>query len=107
MLEIGFVVRPRRQQCDQRRFAIGGRQRGDLLLQGAEKVRQPLHAEGAKDVFVQGRHDEPVLHGVTRPRRTLGSIADHPPAAVRRAREIAGVKVQEGSARRLDAAAGP
>ena len=58
MLEIGFVVRPWRQQRDQRRFAIGGRERGKLLLQRAEKIGQSLHAERAKNVFVQRRDDE-------------------------------------------------
>ena len=80
---------------------------GELLLQQAKKISQPLHAEGAKDVFIQGCHDEPVLHRITRPRRALRPVPDHPPTAVRRAREIASVKVQESTARWLDATAGP
>ncbi len=107
MLKIGFVVRPRRQQGDQRLFPIGGRERSELLLQRAKKISQPLHAQGAKDIFVQGRYDEPVLHRITRPRGALGAIAHDPPTAIGRAREIASIKVQESSARRLDAAAGP
>ena len=107
MLEISFVVRTRGQKRDHRRLAVGRRQRRQLLLQSAEKICQPLHAEGAENVFVQRRDDEPVLQRVTGARRALGAIVDHPPSAVGRAGEIAGVQVKVSSAARLDAAARP
>ncbi len=50
---------------------------------------------------------EAILERVAGARRRLRAIADHPPAAVRRAREVGGVEVQEAALRRLDAVARP
>src|SRR5258707_10341537 len=82
MLEISFVVRTRGQKGDHRRLAVGGRQRRQLLLQSAKKIRQSLHAEGTENVFVQKRYDVSGLQLGASTRPGLGKVVDYPPSAV-------------------------
>ena len=51
--------------------------------------------------------DQPVGQRVARARGNLRAVGNHPPAAVRRARKVRGVKVQELAARHADVVARP
>src|SRR5262249_46326654 len=93
MLEVSLVVRPRRQERDDRRLTIGGRQRCQPLLQCAKETGEPLHSERAEQPSIHRRNEEPVLHCVAGPGGTLRAVGDDPPAAVRRAGEIATIKI--------------
>src|SRR5213076_3287293 len=64
-----------------------------------------LHLEVAEELRKGARDDDAVLERVACARGRLGAVADHPPVAVGRAREIGGVKVQHDVAGVLGAAA--
>ena len=108
MLEIGFVVRPRRQQHDMRRLvALDRGERRQALLLVAEEIGDMLDAQVAEHFREDARHDEAVFQRIAGARGGLRAVGDHPPVAVGRPGQIDGVVVQPDIARRLDAVAGP
>ncbi len=67
---------------------------GQLVLQGLEERRVAADPQAAIDFRNPVRKREPVLQRVAGARRRLGAVAQHPPAAIRAARDIDGVKAQ-------------
>ncbi len=110
MLEVGLVVRPRAEQYRVRgatHFCIAGwRPVRQAVAHRGEKLREVLHLEVAEELRKGTRDNDAVLERVARARGRLGAIADHPPVAVGRARQIRGIEVQHHVAGVLDAAAG-
>ena len=106
MFKIGFVIRAGREQHDQRRLLAAGhftrRPLRQTILQGAEEIRQMLHAQIAELLGEGARDNQPVFQRISCTGRDLRAVGDHPPAAIRRACEIGCVKMQPGIARRLD-----
>lgn len=108
VFEIGFVVRPGRQQHDVWRFVtIDRRQRAQPVELVAEKIGQVLDVQVAKHLGEDARDDQPVFQRIACPGRRLRAVGDDPPAAVRRTRQIDGVIVQPDTTSRLDALTGP
>ena len=107
MLEIGFVEPPGGQKHAKRRFGSGWRHTRQAVLKALEKLRKVGHRQVVERRRERPGNHQPVLKRVTSPGRRLGSVRHHPPAAVRRARQIHGVQVQETATRRLDTLAGP
>jgi len=108
MLEIGFVVRPRRQQHHMRLFvAFERRERREAILLATEKVGDMLDMQVAEHLGEDARNDQPVLQRVARPRGRLRAVGDDPPAAVRRTCEVDRIMMQPDAARRLDPLARP
>ncbi len=101
VLEIGFVQRPGRQHADRR--IVAAAQARQLGLERLEERRDALDPKLAVDVRHGARQREPVLQRKARAGRRLGAVAEHPPAAVRRAADVDAVKAQMRSAGRLDA----
>ena len=106
VLEVGLVVRARRQQHDVRRAVVAGARREQRVLQRAEERREQLDVQLAERVGEQPRDREAVLERVAGAGRRLRARADHAPLAVGAAREIEGDEVQEDAGRRPDAVAG-
>ncbi len=109
VLEVGLVVRAGREQDDQRGSPVAslGSPLRQTVLQRAEERRQVLYAEFAEFFGKQTRHDDPVLQRITGTGGRLRAVGDNPPAAVRRAGEVGGVKVQPGVAGRAYTLAWP
>ena len=108
VLEIGFVVRPRRQQHDVRLLArIDRGQRGEAVLLVVEEIGEVLHAQVMEHLGEDTRDDEPVFQCIAGARRRLRTVGDGPPAAVRRACQVYRVVVQPDTARWPRAATGP
>ncbi len=103
MLEVGLVVGAGGEQDDQRRLVVGRRPVRQAVAQRGEEVRQVMHAQVAEQLGEHARDDQAVFQRVARPGRRLGAVRDHPPASVRRARQVGGVQVQMHAARRRDA----
>ena len=103
MFEIALVARPRREQDDERWFAVGRCQTRKTVKQRAEEVRQGLNLELAEGVRKGLGEDDPVLKAISRTCRALGVIGDGPPLAVWPAGDVDGVGVQEHIARGADA----
>ena len=98
VLEIGLVVRSRRQQHDARIVALAGAEQQRVALD-VEEARQLAHVALAEDVGQDARAHQPVFQRVADAGGRLRAIGDHPPAAIGRARQVRGVGVQ------IDAAA--
>ena len=107
VLEIGLVVRPRREQDDARVVAVVRGDGPQRLAEGVEEAGQPLHLAVAENVRQDARQDEPVLQGVARPGRRLRAVAEHPEAAIVGAAEVGGVEEESASAGRPGAVTGP
>jgi len=107
VLEVGFVVRPRCQERDERCLTIGGRESRQPLLQGAKETREPLHTERAEEAPIKRCDDESVLHRIACTGGTLRPIGDNPPTAVWRTGQIATIKIEKSTAERVNPPAGP
>ena len=103
VLEVGFVVRARREQHDLRRSVATRRPAQQRVAQRGEERREALHMQLAKHLRKDARDDEPVLERVAGTRRRLRAIARDPPVPVGRAREVGGVVQQVHAARRTNA----
>ena len=71
-----------------------------------KKAASRSHVQALEIVGQHPRHHDAVFQGEAGPRRPLGAIAQHQPAAVGAAGEVAGVKVQIQVLRRGDPVAG-
>ena len=108
MLEIGFVVRPRRQQ----HHAAGGivavsRAHGlqaidECLVAG----RQRLHIHLAKGLGKLPGNGEPVFKQIPQPRRRLRALRHDGPAPIGAVRQVKGGDVQVSAAYRRHAVHG-
>ena len=94
MLEVRFVVRPGRQQHDPGLVVRLRRQRHQRVALSAEERRQPLNLAVAERFGQAAQQHDPVLERVAGARRRLRPVGEHPPLAVRRARQVDGVQVQ-------------
>ena len=104
VLEIGFVVRPRRQQHDVR---IGAGCHGlQALDEAAVGVGQAAHVHGLERVGELGGHGRAVFQQVAQARRRLRALRHHPPEALRPARQIERHHVQVLAAHRRHAVHG-
>jgi hypothetical protein len=110
MLEIGFVVRARRQQHDQRRRAFGHavdhvlrRPAQQRFAQRIEERGQVLHMQFAEHLREDTRDDQPVLQRIAGTGGRLRAVGDDPPVTIGRARQVGGVVEQVHAARRADA----
>ena len=106
MLEIGFVERARRQHHGQRhigRLTVGQQARA----QTGKKTADGAHAQIFGHLRINARHDLTIFEGITRTRRCLRAITQHPPAAVGTARQIDRIKMQPGAITRTRATARP
>ena len=102
MLEVGLVARPRRQQRDAR-VRPGRAVAQQALDHRAEGRGHPLHLQRAEGLGKLLADDQPVLQQIAQARGRLGALADHPPAAVGRARQVEGHHMQPAVARRAHA----
>ncbi len=107
VLEIGLVVRPRREQRDVRHLAVRGREGQQRLLQRPEERREHVDAKIAKRLGEEPRNRDAVLERVAGARRRLTARADDAPAAVGAAGEIEGDLMEEAAAGRRDPVRGP
>ena len=98
VLEIGFVVRARREQDGQRRAVASRREVHERIAQRCEETRHVLHAQFAKQRRETARYDEPVFERIPGTRRRLRAIGHHPPATVGRARKVCSVDMQMDAA---------
>ncbi len=105
VLEVILRFLPRRQEHRERRIAVAEAQ--EALRERAEKAREPAHV-ALREHLGQGlrRHDA-ILERVARARRRLRAVAEHPPAPVRRAREVERDEVQVQVVAHADARARP
>ena len=106
LFKIGFVVRPRREQHDARIVRIRRRELRERFLHLAKKSGQPVHLAIAKRLRQGARRDQPVRQRVAGAGGNLRAVGSHPPASVRRTRQVGGVKNQKFSVLRPDAVAG-
>ncbi len=105
LLGAGLAERAGRQQADARIDALrAAREPGAKI---AEERRQPAQIHVAKQARDGSRHDEAVFQRIAGARRRLGAIAQHPPRAIRAARDLRRVKAQPAAAGRRDAAHRP
>jgi len=104
LFEIGLAERARRQQADARvRPVRRGRQ---ASAEVGEERRQPLDVHGVVEIGEGAREHHAVLQRVAGAGRGLGAVVEHPPATVRAAPQIGGVKVHRPSAGQGDTAHG-
>ena len=107
MLEVGLVIRSGGQQHDARVVAMACRHVVQRLPQGRKVRRQPLHPAVAQHLGQDARQHLAVLQRVAGPRRALGAVGQHPPLAVRGARQVGGIDVQVAVIGHRQAVAGP
>ena len=100
VLEVGLVVRARREQDDARRPVAARRPVQQRGAQRVEEGGEMLHVQVAEHLREDARDDEPVLERVARSGRRLRAVVDDPPAAVGRARQVGGVLQQMAAAGR-------
>ena len=92
VLEIVLLRRARRQEHGLR--LVAWRQAQEPLGERAEEAREPAHVALREQLRQALRGHDAVLERVAGARRRLRAIADDPPAAVGRAREIVRDEVQ-------------
>ncbi len=98
LLVIGLAVRAGGEKADAR-FAARGR--GDQArAEFAEEGGETVDIEIAIEIGEDAGGNQPVFERVARARRRLCAVAEHPPAAVRAAANVGGVKAQPAPARR-------
>ena len=106
VFEIGFVVGPGGEQCQMGVCAC--RAHGlEAVHERAVSAGQALHTHGLKSIGELAGNSQAVFQQVAQTRWRLAALADHPPVAVRAARQVEGRNVQMGAAHRLDAMHGP
>ena len=102
MLKVGFVVGPGGEQGNVR-IGAGRAALPDALHQRAVGARQALHLHGFEGLRKQAGNDQAVFQQVAQPRGGLRALRDHPPMALRAARQIKGDNVQSRVADGFDA----
>ena len=106
VLEIGFVVRPWRQQYGIDPAIILRRIGGDGIAQGGIKIRQSGHAQLAEKIRKQAGADDAVFKCIAHAGGRLAAVIDDPPLPVWRARQVHREDMQEAPAGRRDAMRG-
>ena len=102
VLEIGFVVRARREQRNV--GVLAGRALAFQVVNQRSVGRgQPLHVERRERLRVQARNGDAVFQQVAQSGWCLRALRHHPPVAVRSARQIEGGDVQMRGFRRQHA----
>jgi hypothetical protein len=66
-----------------------------VLLRLAKKSGEPVNMVVAERFGQDARGDQPVRQRVARAGGNLRAVGNHPPASVRRTREVGGVKMQK------------
>ncbi len=94
MLEVGLVEWSGRQQHHARIVAVSGERRSRRFAKGAEEGSEPLDLELAEQVRKRFRHYDAILERVACARRRLRAVGNHPPFAIRPARQIHREQVQ-------------
>ncbi len=102
MLEIGFIVRARRQQHGA--VAARGGKAQDIFAIGIEEGRQPRHLHLAEGIGKALAHHQPVLQRIAQTARRVGSGGHHPPGAIGGAGQVGGIEMNMHIARRFGAA---
>ena len=87
VLKIGFVVRAGREQGDVR-ISPGRRALLQTVHQAAIGVSQALHRHGLKGLGKLARDQQAVFQQIAQARGCFGALRQHPPAAVRAARQV-------------------
>ncbi len=98
MFEISFVIGTWRQHYCQRLSIALGCVIHQGIAHGRKIMSEMTHALTAEQFGKNLRNNQPVFECITCARRCLCAICNHPPLAIRRAREISGIEMQENSA---------
>ena len=106
VFEVGLVERTWREDHGHGRVRPFGRAQ-QARPQAGEEPAHRSHAQLLTHLGVNAGNDLAVFQGVARTRGRLGAVAQHPPATIRRPRQVHGIEVQPGSIRWSRTATGP
>ena len=98
MLEVSLVERSRGQQDGARMIGIAPGPAATSRWVRKKDARR-LTFDSAKRIRQNVRHDRSIFERITRSRRRLRAVGEHPPAAVGRARQVHAEQMQMGMLR--------